>query len=478
MRKSPFLLLSFTVTVFFSQKSYSQDTTAQTYTLQQCIDMAIKNNPDVKQADFNLESAKVNRTQARASLLPGISANAGRSIYNGKSINPYTNSYVNQQYTADNYGLNASIVLWHGSSILNFIKENNLAYEAGKMDLQNAKDQLTINVILDYLAVLNDEEQLKVAKQAVGVTQQQVDRLTILNDKGDTAPSELYNTRGQLGTNEMTVLSTQNALVTAKLNLAQLMNIPYTATMELAPVETSILAPYNGTIDDIYQYALAHLAVVKSAELHDESAKRAVKVARGQLFPTLSLSGGLFTNYSSAATTSDIISTSDQQTDSYVMLNNSKVPVYAPQSDYNSVKVPYGTQWKNNFNSGIGLNLNIPVLNGLQVRSRVQQAKISEQETAFQKKTVKIQLRQAIERDYVSMATAYETYKKLVQQVNDYSESFREAKIKFEAGAINSVDFVIAENNMNQAKLNLVAAKYNYIVQTKILDYYQGKLVW
>lgn len=462
--------------IFFNHKSYSQDTTAQTYNLQQCIDIAIKNNPTVKQAQFNLESAKVNRTQSRANILPGIEADAGRSIFNGKSINPYTNSYVNQQYTADNYGLNARITLWNGSSILNYIKQNNLNYEAGKMDLQNAKDQLTINVILDYLAVLNDEEQLKIAKQAVVVTQQQVDRLTILNDKGNIAPSDLYNTRGQLGSNEMTVLSTQNALVTAKLNLAQLMNIPYTATMQLAPVETSILAPYNGTIDDIYRYSLAHLAVVKAAELHDESAKRAIKVARGQLFPTLSLSGGLFTNYSSAATTSDLISTSYQQTSSYVMLNNSKVPVYAPQSDYNSVKVPYGTQWKNNFNSGIGLNLNIPVLNGLQVRSRVQQAKISEQETAFQEKTVKIQLRQAIERDYVSMTTAYETYKKLVQQVNDYSESFREAKIKFEAGAINSVDFVIAENNMNQADLNLIAAKYNYIVQTKILDYYQGKL--
>lgn len=478
MNRKIIFILCCAVCIFSNHKSYSQDTTAQTYTLQQCIDIAIKNNPDVKQADFNLESAKVNRTQARANILPGISGNVGRSIYNGKSVNPYTNSYVNQQYTADNYGLNANIVLWHGSGIMNFIKENNLAYEAGKMDLQNAKDRLTINVILDYLVVLNDEEQLKVARQAVGVTQQQVDRLTILNNKGDIAPSELYNTRGQLGTNEMTVLSTQNALVTAKLNLAQLMNIPYAATMQLSPVETSILAPYNGTIDEIYQFSLTHLAIVRAAELHDESAKRAIRVARGQLFPTLSLSGGLATNYSSAAATSELISTSDQQTNNYVMLNNSKLPVYAPQSDYNSVKVPYGSQWKNNFNSGIGLNLNIPILNGLQARSRVQQAKINEQETAFQEKTVKIQLRQAIERDYVSMTTAYETYKKLVQQVSDYSESFREAKIKFEAGAINSVDFVIAENNMNQAKLNLVAAKYNYIVQTKILDYYQGKLTW
>lgn len=475
--KTIFLFLS-VVCFFFTHKGYSQDTASQTYNLQQCIDIAIKNNPDVKNSQFTLESDKVYKQEAVANMLPGISGNISRSIYNGKSINPYTNSYINQQNTADNYGLNASIVLWHGSSVMNFVKQNSLAYEAGKMDLQNAKDQLTINVILAYLSVLSDQEQLKQAKQQVIVTQQQVDRLVIENNKGNIAPSDLYNMRGQLGSNEITVITTQNALATARLNLAQLMNVPYTANMELTPIETTILAPYNGTIDGIYQYALAHLPVVKAAELHDESAKRAVRVARGSLFPTLSLFGGLGTNYSSAATTSELLGTSDQQTNNYVIINNGKVPVYAPESNFASNKVPYGSQWKNNLNTNIGLNLSIPILNGLQARGKVKLAKISEEQTAFQQSVVKIQLRQAVERDYVNMTNAYETYKKLVQQVADYSESFREMKIKFEAGAINSVDFVIAENYMNQAELNLIAAKYNYIVQTKILDYYQGKLSW
>lgn len=463
---------------FFNNRSFSQDTAAQTYGLQQCIDIAIKNNPDVKLAEFNMESDQVNRTQARAKLFPGISGNISRSFYNGKSINPYTNNYINRQNTADNYGLNASIVLWHGSSIMNFIRQNNLTYEAGKMNFQNAKDQLTINVILDYLSVLNDEEQLKIAKQQVGVTQEQANRLEILNSKGAISPSDLYNMRGQLGSNEMTVLSTQNALTAAKLNLAQLMNIPYAASIQLQPIETTILSPYNGTIDEINQYAQNHLAVVKAAELYDESAKRGVKVARGQMLPTLALFGGLGTNYSSAATTSQLISSTEQQTGSYVKYNGSELPVYTMEPDYQNNNVPYGNQLKNNFNSNFGLNLSIPILNGLQARSQVKLAKINEEETAFKAKTVQIQLRQAIERDYVSMTTAYETYKKLVQQVADYTESFREAKIKFEAGAITSVDFVFAENNMNQANLNLIAAKYNYIVKTKVLDYYRGKLTF
>lgn len=152
--------------------------------------------------------------------------------------------------------------------------------------------------------------------------------------------------------------------------------------------------------------------------------------------------------------------------------------MYAPTANYHEIKVPYGDQWKNNFNSGVSLNLSVPILNGLAARTKVRAAKIAESQATFQEQTVKIQLRQAIERDYLSMHTAYETYKKLLSQAADYGESFREAKVKFEAGVLNAVEFVLVQNNLDQAKLNLIAAKYHYILETKILDYYQGKLSW
>lgn len=461
------------------QPSSGQDTTTQKiYTLEQCVDIALKNNPDVKQSGFTMESNRVYTQEARAAMLPNISGGVSRSIYNGKSVDPYTNAFVNKQYTADNYNLSASLVLWHGSSIQNFLKQNSLAYEASKMDLQQAKDQLTINVILDYLAVLNEQEQLKMAQGQVAVTSQQVDRLTLMNKDGAIAPSDLYDMRGQLSNNQLTVLATSNALETARLDLAQLMNIPYSAEMNLAPLESTEPVAYQGTVDDIYAYGLAHLALVKASELHEKSAQKGIRTARGRMLPTLSLSGGLYTNYSSAASSSELIGTTDEATNQYVMINNSKAPVYAPVSSYNKIKVPYGNQWKNNFNSGVSLNLSIPILSGLQARSNVKLAKISERQTAFQRTTVMTQLRQAIERDYLNMKNAYATYRKLVEQVSDYGESFREAKVKFEAGALNAVEFVLVQNNLDQAGLNLIAAKYHYILQTRILDYYQGKLRW
>lgn len=467
------------ICVWICRPAFSQDTASRkTYTLGQCVDLALARNPDVKAARFSMETGKVYRDQAKAALLPSISGNASRAIYNGKSVNPYTNAYVNQQYTADNYGLNASVVLWHGSSIMNFLKQSVLDYQASQMDYQQTMDQMTIQVILDYLAVLNQAEQLHMASGQAEVTRQQVKRLEVLNQSGAISPSDLYDMRGQLSANELTVLSTRNALESARLDLAQLMNIPYSDTLRLARIPSTILAPYQGTIDSIYQYTLGHLAIVKAAELHNRSATKAVKVARGSLLPTLYLSGGLYTNYSSAANTEQFVGSSDEKTDHYVEVNQEKLPVYAPTPSYHEIKVPYGDQWKNNFNSGVSLNLSVPILNGLNARTRVRAAKIAASQSSFQTETVKIRLRQAIERDYLEMRMAYATYKKLVSQVADYGESFREAKVKFEAGVLNAVEFVLVQNNLDQAKLNLVAAKYHYILETKILDYYQGRSSW
>jgi outer membrane protein len=76
------------------------------------------------------------------------------------------------------------------------------------------------------------------------------------------------------------------------------------------------------------------------------------------------------------------------------------------------------------------------------------------------------------------MQTSFDKYQKTTEQLNAYTESFRIALVRFDAGMYTSniVDFVIAKNNVDQAEINLIAVKYDYILRTKILDYYQGKL--
>ena len=460
----------------FNCKLNAQDTLQHTYSLQQCVDIAIQNNPDVKNAEFKMQSNNVSTQQAKANAYPGLSGNITHGINQGRSINPYTNSYLDQQINTAQYSLNAGVVLWNGESIQNNIKQNNLNYEAGKKDVEQTKNDLTINVILAYLQVLSYRDQLQLAVQQAAVTRKQVERLDLLNKDGAIAPSTLYDQKGQLGNDELNIISSKNAVETAKITLVQLMNIPYASDMQLEQINKDVVK-YNVTLDEIYTQASQKLALVKAAELRNKSAAVSVAVAKGQLLPTLSLNGSLGTNYSNAATTLQYINTSDVATNNYVLINNVKANVYAQQDNYNNEKIPYGSQWKNNFNSYVGLEVQIPIFNAAKLRSQVKLAKINEQQINIQSQTINIHLRQSIDQAYINMNTAYERFQMLNQQVKDYTESFRAATIKFEAGAITSVDYIIAKNNVDRANINLIASKYDYILKTRILDYYMGKSV-
>ncbi len=458
---------------------YGQDSSGQTYTLRQCIETAINNNADVKNADFAAQSNKVNLQLARGSALPFASGSISNGIAQGRSINSYTNTYINQQNTYANYSLSASINVWTGSTVTNNIRANDLNFKASEMDLQQAKDNLTINVILDYLQVLSNEELIDEAIKQTDVTGKQVERLNLQNNEGAIAPATLYDLKGQLAAEQLNVVNAKSALETSKVALVQLMNVPYQESLALQHIDVdSSLVIYDATTAQVYQQALQNLSLVKAADLRKQSAEKALKSAKGALFPTFSLNGGLGTNFSSAATTSQLLNTTDVQTNSYVLYNTEQLPLYVQQQNYSTDKIPYFSQWKNNLNSSFSIGIQVPILNGLYTQSRIRQAKITQQHNAFIAKLTRTQLQQNIEQAYINMKAAFNRYQTLIEQVEDFSLSFHAANIKFNEGVLTSVDYMVAKNNVDMAQINLISAKYDYVLRTKILDYYQGKPLW
>lgn len=457
----------------------SQAQDAPLLTLKQCVEAAIQNNLQVRQAEYQAQSDKVNYRQAKGNQLPFILGNVNHGINQGRSIDPFTNSYANQQINFASYNINTSITLWNGSAIQNNIRQNELNAKASEMDWQQAKDNTTINVILAYLQVLSTEEQLSIARSQVAVTKAQVERLETLNNSGAIAPSVLYDLKGQLSGDELNLINLKNTLESAKLTLAQLMNVPYNAAVQLEKLSEPVKAVlYDGNADNIYQTAEQQLAFVKAAEYRKQSAQKRYLSAKGQLLPTLSFNGGFGTNYSSVATRQELLGTSDVATNSYVNVNGSKLSVFAPQNNYLSQKISYGDQWTNNLNSSLSIGLQIPILNGLRAKSNLSQAKIAEKRTSFEVQTVKTQLRQAVDQAYINMNSAFERYQALTRQVDDFTVSFKAAEVKFNAGVNTSVEYLIAKNNVDRANANLVAAKYDYLLRTKVLDFYQGKSLW
>lgn len=460
-------------------RGQAQQTAGKTYNLKQCIDTGIARNLIVNQNGLQVKSSEIAKRQARLNMLPDLNGNASQGINQGRSIDPFTNGYINEQVNYANYSLNSGVTLFNGLSMQHANKQTALAYEASKMDWQQAKDNLAINIILAYLTVLSNEDQLAQARLQAELTSRQAQRLeTLLND-GAIKPSDVSDMKGQLANDQLGVLTRNNAVETAKLSLCQLMNITYEKTMQLEKIDpAAYLANYEQAPGEIYEIALKQFALVRSAELRTKSFESAVKVARGQLFPRLSFNGSVNTNYSSAASQNTLINTSDVQTTNYVIINGSNSPVFAKQSNFRTDKISYSRQLNNNVFSSVSLNLSIPLFNNLFQRNRIKLAKLDVVNQTLTEQSVKTGLQQDIERAHLNMTTAFESYKTLITQVDAYKESFRAADIRFNEGVGNSIDYLIAKNNLDRASSNLIIARYDYVLKTKILDYYQGKATW
>ncbi|TSD66892.1 TolC family protein [Inquilinus sp. KBS0705] len=442
MRYFKFIL--FSIIISSPVLAYSQADTV--ITLQQAVDIALKNNLDVKQSALQMEVSHVNYNQAKDNLLPSINGQVDQSFNQGRALDQSTYSYINQSFKSGNYGLSGDLTLFSGLQYLNKIKQTSLAYQAGKMDYQQAKDLVTINVITAYLQVLDNGELLNQVQNQLDVSKKQVERLNILEKEGaNKLPSDLYDLKGTYADNQVSYVNAKATLQTSKLNLLQILNIPFNGAIKFEAISGQDLKNVSESADQVYATALQQLAYIKAATLRRQSAEKAVAAAKGSLFPTLSLFSGLSTNYSSAA-----------------QLNNQNIRFY--------------DQFKNNYYSQIGLSLRIPILNYLQKRNSVALAKIDLLNYTYVEDNSKIKLRQNVEQAYLNMTSAYERYSTLLEQVAAYKESFRTAEIRFNAGVLTSVDFVVAKNNLDRANLNLINARYDCYIYSKILDYYQGKL--
>lgn len=461
--------------LFSSENSWSQGPSR--LTLADAVKTAIANNLEVQQSGLQAETDEINWKQAKLNLLPNLNGNVDNGISSGRSIDPSTNSYSTQKITYSSYGLSSNVTLFNGFSLRNRVKQNELAYQASSLDWQQLKDNLTISIILAFLDILNNEDQLQQLRNQAELTKKQLDRLIILDSSGAIAPSLVSDMKGQLATDQLAIINMQSNIETAKIYLAQQMNMPYDKSLQLERAGVgAFLEKYTGSSEIIYQAALENYPQLKANELRRQSAAKAITVAKGEMFPTLSLGGTANSNYSNAARNDLFINTTEVVSSDYVTVNGNKIPVVRLRDNYSSLKIPYGKQINNNLATSLNLNLRIPIFNSFQARNRVRLAQIDLKNSQLVAGSAKTQLQQFIEQAYVNMNTAWERYKVLIDQVNAYKESFRAAEIRFNAGLGNSVDYLTAKNNLDRAMSNIISVKYDYLLRTKVLDYYQGRL--
>ena len=458
-------------------KAQGTDSTSD-LTLEKCIGFALRNNVNINNSGFQSQMNGVYYSQARAQVFPSVSASVSHQLNTGRNINTLNNSYSTQSFTSADYGLNAGMTLWNGFRLQNYIRKTALDNEAGKMDLQNQRDMITLQVIVAYLDVLNQEDQLDNYQQQLLSTQAQLNRLDSMNVAGAAKPDDIASMLAQLKGYEVSIVQQEDAIKTAKITLFGLMNIPLNldAVLDRPESLTEAQAAPVQSIDDIYTHAVENLPGIKEAELKQQSAYKNIQVAKGSYYPTLSLNGGISTNYSSTATSAVPGATTRDSTGLYILNGGTQVPVYQDVTGYAYSKIGYFSQLKNNYGIGVGVTLSIPIFNGLQARSNVKLAKIAYNQAAFATNATKNQLKSTIGQYVSDVNAALQSLDKQQQTVDAYKELVRVDEIKFKEGALDATGFLVAKTQLQQAEINLIVMKYTYIFKSKILSYYQGQL--
>ncbi|MEO5893789.1 MAG: TolC family protein [Ferruginibacter sp.] len=462
------------MTIFYAASSNAQVTKL---TLQQAIDTALRNNIATKQSELLMRNAQINYKQAKNNLLPQVQGGYDYGFNSGRSIDPFTNGYINQKLSSSNVNAQGSVPVFSGFLLRNSIRQNEFSFATATMQWQQSKDELTLQVILAYLQILSNEDALALAKQQAEVSKQQVARLEIISQEGATPPANLSDLKGQYAGDELSIITAENNLASSKISLTQLMNVPYEENIQIDRTGFSeTIKMYETLPDEIYTTALQKLASVKASELKIQSSAMAVKVAAGSFFPTVSLYGVLNTNFSSAAMLNKNIGTTEIPNGDYVVVGGNNVPVITHQNNFTSQKIKYGTQLNNNLSSAYGISIAIPLFNSFRTRSNVKLAKNEERNSQLVADNIKFQLRQAIEQAYVNISTTYKRYTVLQEQSAAYAESFRIAGIRFENGVINSPEYLIAKNNLDRTNATIITTRYEYLLRMKVLDFYMGKL--
>lgn len=486
MKKIPLLLICL-ILASFAGKAQQTDTTANgnAWTLKQCIDYALANSLTVQRGNYNVESSEVNLTQSKMGLLPNLNASVSYGYNWGRSVNPVTNEFTTQEINFLSPGVSSSVTLFNGLRIQNTIKQNSRDYQASVEDLQKTKNDLVLNIASLFVNVIFNKEQLENAKFQLSSSQQQYDRTKKQVAAGALPKSNELNLDAQVATNELNVITRENTLALSVLQLKQALQLPASTPLDVVAPDLGVenLVLDQGR-DEIYEIARNTLPEVRSAALKIESADFAVKAARGNFYPRLSLNGSINSNYSSASDRDRFIADGGDPAVTYpqigVVGGLGGTPVYSSDPVY----IPSGSivngynrrdQLKDNIFRQVSLGLSIPIFNGLQTKAAYQRSVINRQIATIAAKEIENTLRQNVETSYNEALAASKTYNSSLRQVNAREEAYRMTKQRFDIGAVPYVEYQVAENDLFQAKSDLVRAKYDFILKKKVLDFYQGK---
>ncbi|MCL9768953.1 TolC family protein [Flavobacterium sp. HXWNR69] len=410
------------------------------WTLEECVDYAIKNNISIKQSELDLKISDVDKLEAIGGFLPTLNGNANYSMNTGASINPVTNQFQNQTFKSMSASANSGLMLFNGLANWKTLQRAKLSKIANSYRLDKMKDDIALSIANSYLQILFNKEQLKVQKNQNAITKENIKRTQELIQAGSLPAGDIYELQATDATQEQQIVTTENAILISKIGLCQILFLEDYMNFDISDevIDLPLTNIANESQEAILEKAKESVKDVKIAMANFDVAKKDVALSRSSYLPTITGFLGYNTRWAESI----------------------------PFNFIDQLTLFDGT--------AVGLQLSVPILNGFATRGRVQRAKINQERSEFQLKQAELDLERNVYQAYNDVINAKKSFEAAQKTLEARKQSYNFSKERYEVGLMNSFDYSQATIAYENAQSEVLRTKYDYIFRTKILEFYFG----
>lgn len=421
-----------------------------TWTLDDCLDYAMKNNISLQQQQIARLSATEDVKQSQKALLPTLSASTSQMFGWRPWINDQTTTVANgtitnkisKTYYNGSYGVNANWTVWNGNRNRNTIKANRLAELKAEQDSAATALQLKEQIASLYVQILYLSEAVTVSQQSLETSQKNEERGKTMVEVGKMSKADLAQLTAQRAQDEYNIVSAQSQIATAKKNLKQLLELTTADDFNIYIPEDiaqsndqKALEPIP-SLNDTYRAAIASRPEITSAQLAIKSSDLSIAIARAGKMPTIGINGSVGTSSSS-------------------------------MSDRN-----WGQQMKTNFDAGVGVSLSIPLFDGRQTKTAVNKATLQRRQAELQLQDSEKQLWSTIEGYWIDATTNQQKFRSAQVSVESQQASYDLLSEQFSLGLKNIVELMTGKTNLLNAQQEKLQSKYMTILDIEMLKFY------
>ncbi|HEY4130589.1 MAG TPA: TolC family protein [Gemmatimonadaceae bacterium] len=428
----------------FARPLQAQQTTAPsggTITLDDAIGLALKQNATVLQAQNAVDLSDADVKQQKMQLMPDLKLSLSGADNVGRNFSQADGAIVNAQTQSLSSGLSSSLTLFDGGKTRASIRSAQSSSDASASDLSRAKQTAVFTVASDFVALTNQDEQLRVQQENLTAQQAQQDLIQKLVNAGTRPVSDLYQQQATVASAKLAIAQASRAVELAKVDLIQALQLNPGGTYNfVAPVVSVADTTKTYDLNDLLDRAYANRKDLDAQQSRVEAAGQDVKAAGAAKLPTVSVTGG----YSSAFSSASDIGFSDQ-------LDQRR-------------------------GGSIGLGVSIPLFDRGAASAAEQRAEIAAENARLsldtQRQTIALEVRRA----YLDQISAKEQLSAAQAQLSAAQLAVQMTEQRYQAGAATLVEVTQVRSQQVQAASAVATAKNNLVLQQAVMTYYTGEL--